>query len=292
MDARALFYQDSHLCRFTALVTGCHPMPDGWAVSLDRTAFYPEGGGQPWDLGTLGEAQVLHLSPSHHFPTGIVTPIGRRQALLEWAEGGEGRYLIEDDYDSEFRLAGRPIPTLQSIDRAGKVIYLNSFTKSIAPAIRISYLVLPPELMEEFRRRLGFYACTVPSFEQYTLARFLSRGYFEKHINRMKKYYRGQRDRLIAALSHASFSRQVEILEQDAGLHFLLRVRTHRPDRDLKALCAQAGIRIFCLSDYNQRENPADSHCLVVNYTGFDGNAAPELLTRLEAALKDWMESP
>ena len=223
---------------------------------------------------------------------GAVTEEVAKQALLEWAEGGEGRYLIEDDYDSEFRLAGRPIPTLQSIDRAGKVIYLNSFTKSIAPAIRISYLVLPPELMEEFRRRLGFYACTVPSFEQYTLARFLSRGYFEKHINRMKKYYRGQRDRLIAALSHASFSRQVEILEQDAGLHFLLRVRTHRPDRDLKALCAQAGIRIFCLSDYNQRENPADSHCLVVNYTGFDGNAAPELLTRLEAALKDWMESP
>ena len=255
----------------------CLPVPlDGDGIRIDG----------------LGEAQVLHLSPSHHFPTGIVTPIGRRQALLEWAEGGEGRYLIEDDYDSEFRLAGRPIPTLQSIDRAGKVIYLNSFTKSIAPAIRISYLVLPPELMEEFRRRLGFYACTVPSFEQYTLARFLSRGYFEKHINRMKKYYRGQRDRLIAALSHASFSRQVEILEQDAGLHFLLRVRTHRPDRDLKALCAQAGIRIFCLSDYNQRENPADSHCLVVNYTGFDGNAAPELLTRLEAALKDWMESP
>ena len=255
----------------------CLPVPlDGDGIRIDR----------------LGEAQVLHLSPSHHFPTGIVTPIGRRQALLEWAEGGEGRYLIEDDYDSEFRLAGRPIPTLQSIDRAGKVIYLNSFTKSIAPAIRISYLVLPPELMEEFRHRLGFYACTVPSFEQYTLARFLSRGYFEKHINRMKKYYRGQRDRLIAALSHASFSRQVEILEQDAGLHFLLRVRTHRPDRDLKALCAQAGIRIFCLSDYNQRENPADSHCLVVNYTGFDGNAAPELLTRLEAALEDWMESP
>lgn len=126
------------------------------------------------------------------------------------------------------------------------MIYLNSFTKSIAPAIRISYLVLPPELMGQFRRRLGFYACTVPSFEQYTLARFLSRGYFEKHINRMKKYYRGQRDRLIAALSQASFSRQVEILEQDAGLHFLLRVRTRLPDRDLKALCAQAGIRILC----------------------------------------------
>ncbi len=238
----------------------------------------------------LDQAQVVHLSPSHHFPTGTVIPIARRQALLEWAEAEEGRYLIEDDYDSEFRLAGRPIPTLQSIDHAGKVIYLNSFTKSIAPAIRISYLVLPPELMGKFRQRLGFYACTVPSFEQYTLARFLSRGYFEKHINRMKKYYRGQRDRLIAALSQASFSGQVEILEQDAGLHFLLRVRTRLPDRDLKALCARAGIRILCLSDYSQRHNPADSHCLVVNYTGFDGNRAMELLTRLEAVLTDRMQ--
>ena len=260
---------------YEAAGVSCLPVPlDDDGIRVDR----------------LGDARVLHLSPSHHFPTGIVTPIARRQALLEWAGAEEGRYLIEDDYDSEFRLAGRPIPTLQSIDRAGKVIYLNSFTKSIAPAIRISYLVLPPELMGEFQRRLGFYACTVPSFEQYTLARFLSRGYFEKHINRMKKYYRGQRDRLIAALSRASFSRRVEILEQDAGLHFLLRVRTSRPDRDLKALCARAGIRIFCLSDYSQRENPADSHCLVVNYTGFNGNAAPELLNRLEAALEGWVE--
>lgn len=255
---------------YEAAGVACLPVPlDGDGIRVD----------------CLGQAQVVHLSPSHHFPTGIVTPIGRRQALLEWAEAEEGRYLIEDDYDSEFRLAGRPIPTLQSIDHAGKVIYLNSFTKSIAPAIRISYLVLPPELMGQFRRRLGFYACTVPSFEQYTLARFLSRGYFEKHINRMKKYYRGQRDRLIAALSQASFFRQVEILEQDAGLHFLLRVRTRLPDRDLKALCAQAGIRILCLSDYSQRQNPADSHCLVVNYTGFDGDRAPELLARLETVL-------
>ncbi len=193
--------------------------------------------------------------------------------------------MIEDDYDSEFRLSGRPIPTLQSIDRSGKVIYLNSFTKSIAPSIRISYLVLPPAWMAEFHRRLGFYACTVPSFEQYTLARFLSRGYFEKHINRMRKYYRDQRDRLIAALSQASFFSQVEILEQDAGLHFLLRVRTSYSDRALKELCAQAGIRIFCLSDYRQVAHPGDSHCMVVNYTGFDSSRAPDLLARLEDVL-------
>ena len=255
---------------YEAAGVACLPVPlDGDGVRVDR----------------LAGAQVLHLSPSHHFPTGIVTPIGRRQALLEWAGEEEERYLIEDDYDSEFRLSGRPIPTLQSIDRSGKVIYLNSFTKSIAPSIRISYLVLPPAWMAEFHRRLGFYACTFPSFEQYTLARFLSRGYFEKHINRMRKYYRDQRDRLIAALSQASFFSQVEILEQDAGLHFLLRVRTSYSDRALKELCAQAGIRIFCLSDYRQVAHPGDSHCMVVNYTGFDSSRAPDLLARLEDVL-------
>ena len=233
----------------------------------------------------LGDADVVHLSPSHHFPTGIVTPIGRRQALLEWAEAAPGRYLIEDDYDSEFRLSGRPIPPLQSIDRQGRVIYLNSFTKSIAPSIRISFLVLPMPLMEAFRSRLGFYSCTVPSFEQYTLARFLSRGYFEKHINRMKKYYRDQRDQILAALNASGFGSRIQVLGQDSGLHFLLRVDTGRSDRALKELCARAGIRIRCLSDYSQSDNTADSHCLVVNYSSFDGARAPELLSRLEAIL-------
>lgn len=254
---------------YTAAGVECLPLPmDGEGVRPD----------------CLGRAQVVHLSPSHHFPTGVVTPIGRRQALLAWAEGAPGRYLIEDDYDSEFRLAGRPIPTLQSIDRSGKVIYLNSFTKSIAPSIRIGFLVLPPGLMAEFHRKLGFYACTVPSFEQYTLARFLSRGYFEQHLNRMKKHYRIQRDKILAALAGASFAGQVEVLGKDAGLHFLLRVDTSLTDRQLKALCAGAGIRIQCLSEFYQA--PAgDSHCLVVNYTGFPGDRAEQVAANLEQVL-------
>lgn len=88
-------------------------------------------------------ADILHISPSHHFPTGIVTPIARRYTLLDWAAQSENRYIIEDDYDSEFRLTGKPIPALQSIDSADRVIYMNTFSKSLASTIRISYMVLP-----------------------------------------------------------------------------------------------------------------------------------------------------
>lgn len=233
--------------------------------------------------GGLQNADVLHFSPSHHFPTGLVTPVSRRMELLSWA--GDSRWIIEDDYDSEFRFDAHPMPAMQALDGKGRVIYMNTFSKSIAPSIRISYMVLPSDLMAEFQSRLGFYSCTVPSFEQYTLARFLSRGYFEKHINRMKKYYRDQRDQILAALNASGFGSRIQVLGQDSGLHFLLRVDTGRSDRALKELCARAGIRIRCLSDYSQSGNTADSHCLVVNYSSFDGARAPELLSRLEAIL-------
>ena len=214
---------------------------------------------------SIRNAHVLHCSPSHHFPTGLVTTVRRRRELLDWA--GEDRFIIEDDYDSEFRFDAHPKPTLQTLDRQGRVIYMNTFSKSLAPSIRISYMVLPGTLMEEFRRRLGFYSCTVPSFEQYTLARFLSRGHFEKHINRMRKLYRQRRNAVIRQLETCHFSEQLTILEQDAGLHFLLKVNTLLTDRQLTDALAEAGIRIRCLSDYYQ-DTRQDLHCLVVNYSG------------------------
>ena len=145
-------------------------------------------------------AQVLHISPTHHFPTGIVTPVSRRYELLSWASKSEGRYIIEDDYDSEFRFQGKPIPSLQSIDVSRKTIYINTFSKSLTSTIRISYMVLPEELMLRYNRQLSFYSCTVSNFEQYTLAAFLEKGYFEKHINRMRNYYRARRDRLMCEI--------------------------------------------------------------------------------------------
>ena len=229
----------------------------------------------------LEKADVLHISPSHHFPTGLVTPVQRRQELLSWAEAGE-RYIIEDDYDSEFRFDAHPMPTMQSLDRSGRVIYRNTFSKTLAPSIRISYVVLPPELMQQYRERLGFYTCTVSSFEQYTLARFLSRGHFEKHINRMRKFYKQRRNRVMDLLNSCAFAQRLEIREEDAGLHFLLKVDTDLSDPELMALCARAGIQVRALSSYYRGSVPEeDLHYLVVNYAGLRENTLEQALNYL-----------
>ena len=227
------------------------------------------------------EADIVHLSPSHHYPTGIVMPIGRRQELLRWAEEQEGRWILEDDYDSEFRFVGRPIPTLFSIDEAQRVIYLNTFSKTIAPSIRISFMVLPRRLLADFRQKLGFYACTVSAFEQYTLAQFLSGGWYEKHLSRMRKHYRQKRDAVIAALRQSPLSPHAAIAEEDAGLHFLLRLDGAPPDDVLRRAAEERGIRLAMLSDYYQSPREAPQHVLVVNYTGIDTEKLPTALARL-----------
>ena len=229
------------------------------AVPMDSRGVRPEA---------LGDARVLHISPAHHFPTGLVTPVDRRQELLAWARSRDG-YIIEDDYDSEFRFDAHPKPTMQSLDHSGRVIYMNTFSKSLAPSIRISYMILPPALLGEFRAKLGFYSCTVSSFEQYTLARFLRRGHFEKHINRMRKFYRNRRNQVMEALLHCPHREKLTIREEDAGLHFLLKVDTALSDRELTEHWAKFGVRVRALSSYyGAQVPPQDRHNLVVHYAG------------------------
>ena len=226
-------------------------------------------------------ADVVHISPSHHYPTGRVMPITRRQVLLRWAQEKPERIILEDDYDSEFRFVGRPIPTLFSVDDSGQVVYLNTFSKTIAPSIRISFMVLPRRLLADFRQKLGFYACTVSAFEQYTLAQFLSGGWYEKHLSRMRKHYRQKRDAVIAALRQSPLSPHAAIAEEDAGLHFLLRLDGAPPDDVLRRAAEERGIRLAMLSDYYQSPREAPQHVLVVNYTGIDTEKLPTALARL-----------
>ena len=249
----------------------CAPIPlDGQGVEL--SALERSG------------AKALHISPNHQYPTGLVTPIVRRQALLRWAED-TGSTIIEDDYDSEFRYTGRPIPTLQSIDDRGRVIYLNTFSQTISPSMRLGFLVLPPRLLERYRQELGFYACTVPALEQHVLARFIAGGHYERHLSRMRKEYRDRRSATISAFRASPLASHVTFSEEGAGLHFLLRLDTNRSDEELRRLTAEAGIRLSFLSEYAAVPDPRFAHTLVVNYAGLSQSDLEEALRLLTDVL-------
>lgn len=219
------------------------------------------------------EADIAHISPNHHFPTGITMPAGRRYEILAWANEREGRYIIEDDYDSEFRLNGKPIPTLFSMDACEKVIYMNTFSKSLTPTIRISYMVLPVHLINRFYRELSFYACTVSNFEQYTLAGFIRQGYFEKHINRMRLYYSRQRKMMIETIRKSNLNEVCEIVENDSGLHFLIRIKTDKTDKEILHALGDRGIRVNALSEYFFTPSEM-KHCFIINYSNADTEKA------------------
>ena len=136
-------------------------------------------------------ASVLHITPFHSFPTGITTSAAKRSDYLSWA-AERNAILIEDDFDSEFSENKKPLQTLYSMDRRGCVIYVNTFSHSLAPSMRMGYMVLPERLMEQYRQTLGFYSCSVPLFDQYVLARFISQGYFERHLNRLRRQNKGK----------------------------------------------------------------------------------------------------
>ena len=218
-------------------------------------------------------ATAAHLSPAHHYPTGIVTPIARRHALLRWAEETDG-VIIEDDYDSEFRFIGRPIPTLQSIDARGRVIYINTFSQTISPSMRVGFMVLPPRLLERCRRELGFYASTVPALEQQVLARFLSGGGYEQHLSWTRKKYRLLREAVLERFRQCPFA--ASLTDRGAGLHFLLRLNTEEDDEALRRRAEGLGVRLGFLSEYAAVPNPAYAHTLVVNYAGLDAGRLDE----------------
>ena len=258
---------------YTRCGVDCRPVP------LD-----PQGV-DPAALAASG-AGVVHLSPSHHYPTGIITPIARRQALLRWAET-TGGIIIEDDYDSEFRFTGRPLPTLQSIDHRERVIYLNTFSQTISPALRVGFMVLPPRMLTRYRREMDVYACTVPALEQHVLARFLSSGAYEQHLSRMRKEYRQRRAAVLEAFRTSPFAGRITLFEQGAGLHFLLRLDTRQPDAELDRRARALGVKLGFLASYAAVPRPEHAHTLVINYAGLTPQALPEAMERLSAVFSE-----
>lgn len=237
------------------------------------------------DLRQSG-ASVVHLMPSHQFPTGRVTSIARRYGLLGWAAGGGDRYIVEDDYDRDFRLAGHPIPPLKSIDAAGRVIYTDTFTKSLSPSLRLAFMVLPPALVEPYRDRLECFSNTVSVPDQVALARILENGAYERHVRRFRKRQRELRDELVSAIEGSSLGPRCTVEEADSGLHFVLAVDSGVNEDEIARRALAEGVRLVPLSSFVQdaaHAGTGDGRArFVMQYGGLDPERIPEVAGVLE----------
>ena len=182
----------------------------------------------------------LHVSPSHQFPLGTTMTAPRRASIIEWANMRDQRYIIEDDYDSEFRYNGRPIEPLSNMDKSGRVIYLGTFSRTLTPSLRISYMILPEDLVDIYMRKFSRYPCPVSRIDQKAVALFISGGYFSRHISRMRRIYRSRRNEMIRLIREALPSAQIK--GDEAGLHFIMRCPTD--ERSLIEKARQSGLRI------------------------------------------------
>ena len=226
------------------------------------------------------DSVVVYTAPSHQYPLGFAMPMGRRTALLAWCAEGSFRYVVEDDYDSEFRYDARPLPSLQSIDRAGRVIYLGTMSGVIAPSLRISYMILPPTLLQRLQDRRDPYSCNVPTLEQYTLREFMRQGYFEKHLNRMRVCYRERRRALMELLQ--PYGDRLRVIGAQAGSYALVQVENGMEEGGLCESAMRLGVRVWPISPYFMGSIPEQyRNCVLLGY----GNLTAEQMRRGVALL-------
>lgn len=228
--------------------------------------------------------RLAYVTPSHQFPSGGVLPLERRLELLEWAEG-EGVYIVEDDYDSEFRYEGRPVEAVQGLDRRGRVIYLGTFSKVMSPALRVGYLVLPERLAPAFREAKWLADCHTPRLVQRALAAFLAEGHFERHLRRVRTRNAGRRRALLEALD-VHLGDRIEVAGSNAGVHLLLRV----PDLPAAAVpgllerAARRGVRVYSALHYYA--SPPDHAELLLGYASMTERQIEAATGRLAAAVR------
>lgn len=247
-----------------------------------RPITLDENGMKPDELEN-SKANVACITPSHQFPTGNIMPVSRRIQLLNWANEKPDRYIIEDDYDSEFRYTGKPIPSLQGFDKAGKVIYIGAFSKSLSPALRISYMVLPENLLEIYNEKLNFYICPVPTIEQKILQRFMDDGHFERHLNRMRNLYKQKRESLVSALQ--DILPDTSIHGANAGLHFVLSIGNGMKESDLIQKAKEHGVKVYGFSRYSSEQiSEKNQSSLVLGFASLKIDEIPNAVSLLKKA--------
>ncbi|MGO4542809.1 MocR-like pyridoxine biosynthesis transcription factor PdxR [Paenibacillus sp. 2TAB19] len=217
-------------------------------------------------LYTAG-VQVAYVTPSHQFPIGMVLPIHKRTRLLQWAIDCDG-LILEDDYDSEFRYYGQPVPALKALDTADKVIYMGTFSKSFLPAARLSYLVLPPTLMATVQDKLANYSHPVSPIIQKAVTLFMSRGHFARHIRKMRRIYQGKHKAVTAAIQRW-MGEHVEVIGDRSGLHLLLHVKG-RQSEDLLRLGELAGCRAYSPSRHWNHAADCPGGYMMIGFGGME----------------------
>ncbi|WP_155591161.1 PLP-dependent aminotransferase family protein [Lysinibacillus cavernae] len=230
--------------------------------------------------------KAVYITPSHQFPIGTVMPISRRLALLEWAKE-KNAYIIEDDYDGEFRYAGKPIPTLQGLDSNDRVIYMGTFSKSLIPSIKLSYMVLPRKLIHLFSKN-NYYVQTVSRLHQHTLQLFMESGHWERHLNKSRNYYKRKYEVLIKAI-HQTLGDNVKIYGASSGLHILLEPTNKMSEEELINTAKTKGVKVYPTSIFYARPTALGPAKVLL---GFANLEEEEIEKGIELLKKAWFVSP
>lgn len=230
-------------------------------------------------------ADILCITPAHQFPSGHIMPISRRIKILNWAREFDHRYVVEDDYDSEFKYSGKPVPALQGLDPFGRVIYMGSLSKSLSPSMRVSYMVLPEELLARYKESLSFIVCPVPSIEQKVLQKFIQDGHFERHINKMRSLYKKKRELLVGEISKSSS--RIKVLGADAGLHLLVQVANGMSEAELVGKALAAGIGVYGVSKYYHETGCRD--CVPTVLLGYASVMEGDIATAVGMLVDAWL---
>jgi GntR family transcriptional regulator/MocR family aminotransferase len=230
-------------------------------------------------------ANVVYVTPSHQFPTGKIMPITRRTELLNWAKEN-GCYIIEDDYDGEFRYKGKPIPSLQGLDSQGSVIYLGTFSKSLIPSIRLSYIVLPATLLNKYDNHFTIYKQTVSRLHQETLSQFMKNGNWKSHLNKMRVTYRRKQKVLVSAIKQ-SMGDITTIIGEESGLHILLQVQNNMTEFELVKTAEKEKVKVYPTSIYYEMYNAERPPMVLL---GFGGLTETEIEEGIKLLSNAWVK--
>lgn len=211
---------------------------------------------------------IVYLTPSHQFPTGAIMPISERTKFLKWTNEEKNRYIIEDDYDSEYNYKTKPIPPIKELDRNGKVIYISTFSRTLSPSIRIAYMVLPNELLEKYKEMFSSYSCTVSRFEQHALAKFIKDGFLTRHLNRTKNLYKKKTEQIIASINQLKNKDKIKISKYGTGLYLIMEVDTKKSSEEINSLCDEYFIKLYPLENFYQNKDFQKKNIFVLGYCG------------------------